>query len=227
MITLINTLPEVAADSVALARIRCTFCAYGNYPDIALFWQQTDDSGELVAVLCSIDNNMTVWSRDADNELKAFISASGASTIFAEADVAQFLGIKGERLCAVMTLSSTGSTESTVNINTLYEIFKDEFDINRVEFIADISHRLRHGGGKCVIIENSAAFMQLSQSCGYITGVVVSAQNRLKGQGSALLSELLKTKKEIPVYACCSDKVLPFYLKNNFFKITPCVIGSI
>ena len=227
MITLISTLPEVEADSAVLARIKCTFCAYGKYPDIALFWQQTNDSGKIISLLCSFDNNMTVWSKSADAELKNFISAIRATTVFAEADVAASLGVRGDSLYAVMTLSGATDTKNIVNTDALYEIFKGEFNIVRAEFIADVSHRLRHGSGKCVIKENSAAFMQLSETCGYITGIVVAEKDRFKGQGSALLGELLELNKQMKVYACCSEKVLPFYIKNNFSKISPCVIGSI
>lgn len=225
MISLVKILPDANGESAALARIKCTFSAYGNYPDIALFWEQTDENGNLISLISRLEENVTVWSEKVDDELESFIAALGAATVFADEPVAMALGITGKRLCAV---AATGGTGGYANISTdrLYSVFKQEFDIGRDSFIADVSHRLRHGAARCIAEDDSAAFMQLGESCGYITGVAVDKHRRKKGQGSALLSRLISGEGKIRIYACCSERVLPFYLKNNFVEITPCVIGS-
>jgi hypothetical protein len=95
MIKLIDKLPKINKESVALARIECTFCAYGNYPQIALFWQQENESGEITALFSLLDGNLTLFAQGVNEELRLFIKAlSPATVISAE--------MESERFCRVV-----------------------------------------------------------------------------------------------------------------------------
>ena len=227
MITPINALPHLSFESVALARIKCTFSAYGNYPNIARFFKQEKGNGEIVSLISMFEGNVTVWSVAPNEELKSFLLTLCPLTVFADEPCAVTLEIKGERLCAAIIKGRQGKSEHSFDTNTLYEQFKEEFSIERLPFIADASHRLRHKAAVCVTREFGAAFMQQGENIGYITGIVVSPNNRLEGQGSLLLKKLITCEKEMQIFSCFKKELLPFYIKNNFKEITPCVIGSI
>jgi len=227
MITTVDTLPPITCESVALVRIRCTFSAYGNYPNIAHFFKQENESGEIISIVSQLDSNVTVWSTAPDEELKAFILTLSPLSVFADEPCAKALGVNGEKLCAAVRESILGKSIHSFDTNALYEFFKDEFDIDRLPFIADVSHRLRHGAAVCVTENFGAAFMQQSGDLGYITGISVTKESRQKGRGSELIEKLVSCGDNKKIYVCFKKELLPFYLKNNFKEITPCVIGSI
>ena len=227
MITLVDFLPQISCESVALVRISCTFSAYGNYPNISRFFKQENENGEVISLISLLEGNVTVWSTAPDEELKAFILTLSPLSVFADEPCAKALGINGEKLCVAVRESILGKDIKSFDTNALYESFKNEFDLDRMSFIADASHRLRHAAAVCVTENFGAAFMQQSGDLGYITGISVERENRLRGQGSALLKRLITCEDKKKIYVCFKKELLPFYLKNDFEEITPCVIGSI
>ena len=105
-------------------------------------------------------------------------------------------------------------------------MFKEDFSLNELEFVADLSHRLRHDCAFCVKSENGAAVVQRNENLFLITGITVNKSAREKGEGSKILSEIKQSVKgEIFVY--CKMDVSPFYLKNSFEEIGFCVLGRI
>ena len=227
MIELVNKLPEIKEQGVALARIGCTFCAYGAYPKIALFWQQKNESGEITALFSLLDGHLTVFAREVNEELRLFIKALSPATVFAEEETAINLGVVGQRVNVVAFFSRGNSPQGNqTNVRKIYNHFKNDFNVSETEFIADISHRLRHGAAFCVLKEKGAAVVQRAGDSALITGICVEKEGRKKGLGSEILKEI-KTAFSGRLYACCEDSILPFYLKNSFEQIGFCVIGRI
>lgn len=227
MIKLVDCLPETNAQSVALARIKCTFSAYPNYPKIALFWAQTDDEGRVNALLSLMERTLCVYAEGVNEELSLFIKSQDFDFIFADEQIADALFLRGERVCA-LRFEANGEEEAKEQTNPreIYEIFKNDFKLNELEFIADLSHRIRHGCAFCVRGENAAAVVQRAGKVFLLTGIAVKKEARGKGVGSEILNEI-KTKAKGEIFLCCEEKVLPFYLKNSFKQIGFCKIGRI
>lgn len=227
MIKLIDKLPKINEKSVALAKIGCTFCAYGNYPKIALFWQQERENGEITALFSLLDGNLTVFAREVDEELRLFIKALSPATVFAETKTAERLGVKGEE-ANVVRLFCSGflKPQKSVELKRVFALFEKDFNLKKDEFIADLSHRLRHGAALCVLKEKGAAVVQTAGENGLITGICVDGESRKNGLGSEILEDV-KNNFSGTLYACCKDSVLPFYLNNSFEKIGTAIIGRI
>lgn len=227
MIKLIDKLPKINKESVAVAKIECTFCAYGNYPKIALFWQQENENGEIVALFSLLDGNLTVFAKEVNEELRLFLKALSPDTVFAEAETAESLGIKGEKVNVVRFFGSGNfEPQQNADLKRIFALFKKEFKLNGDEFIADLSHRLRHAAAFCVLKEKGAAVVQTAGENALITGICVENEGRKVGLGSEILGDI-KNSFSGTVYACCKDSVLPFYLKNSFEKTDTAIIGRI
>ena len=227
MIRLIDKLPRINAESVAAAKIESTFCAYGNYPKIALFWQQENESGEITALFSLLDGNLTLFSNGVNEELRLFIKALSPVTVFAEAETAERLGLKGEKVNVVRFLCGGNyEPQKNADLKRIFALFKKEFKLNGDEFIADLSHRLRHGAAFCVLKEKGAAVIQTAGEKALITGICVENEGRRSGFGSEILRDI-KNSFSGTAYAFCSDSVLPFYLKNSFEKTDTAIIGRI
>ena len=227
MICLTQNLPEIYAESVSLAKIKSTFSAYSNYPKIALFWVQTDNEGKATALLSLMEKNFCVYAQSVNEELSLFIKSQDFDLIFADEEVSNALGVQGEKVCA-LSFEAKGEEKNQTPINPreIYEIFKSEFKLNELEFIADLSHRLRHGSAFCVWQKTGAAVVQTAPKTAVITGIAVSKNERGKGVGSEIL-EKIKTQTSGKIFVCCKEEVLPFYLKNSFKQIGFCKIGRI
>ncbi len=227
MIKLIDKLPEIKEESVALAKIGCTFCAYGNYPKIALFWQQTNENGEITALFSLLDGNLTVFAKEVNEELRLFIKALSPATVFAEEKTAVSLGVVGERVNVVRFFcNGFHKPQKSVDLKRVFALFEKAFSLKKDEFIADLSHRLRHGAAFCVSKNGGAAVVQRAGENALITGICVESESRKAGLGSEILGDI-KNNFSGELYACCEDSVLPFYLKNSFEQIGYCIIGRI
>ena len=227
MICLTDKLPRVMAESVALARIKCTFAAYGNYPKIALFWVQTNEDGRVTAIISLMERTLNLYAENLNEELELFVKSQDFDLVFADKEIAEGLNLKGETFCALKAVTNgEKGNKNDINSREIYEIFKEDFSLNQLEFIADLSHRLRHDCAFCVKSESGAAVVQTAENLCLITGIAVDKTVRKKGEGSKILNEIKQNfKGEIFVY--CKMEVLPFYLKNSFEKIGFCVLGRI
>ena len=61
MISLINKLPPLDADSAELIKIKCLYDSYKN-DDKVLFWVQNNNN----AIISMTDGNMIIWNNNAD-----------------------------------------------------------------------------------------------------------------------------------------------------------------
>lgn len=227
MISLVDKLPQISDDSVALARIKCTFSAYASYPSIALFWAQTNEGGKAIALLSLMDRALTLYAESVNEELLLFIKSQDFDFIFADEKIADALGVKGEKFCALKFMASGEETrQEKASPREIYEILKEDFKLNELEFIADLSHRLRHGCAFCVKKQNAAAVVQCADPLFLLTGIAVKKEARKTGIGSEILKEI-KNKTKGEIFLCCEKGVLPFYLKNSFKEIGFCKIGRI
>ncbi len=227
MIRLIDKLPEIEDESVALVKIGCTFCAYGNYPKIALFWQQENERGQITALFSLLDGNLTVFAKEVNEELNLFIKALAPATVFAEEETALKLCVKGERV-SVVRLFCNGSDrpQKSVDLERAFALLEKDFVLKKEEFIADLSHRLRHGAAFCILKENGAAVVLSTGENALLTGICAQKEHRKTGLGSEILGDIKKAFSG-RLYACCKDSVLPFYIKNSFEKTGSVIIGRI
>ena len=90
------------------------------------------------------------------------------------------------------------------------------------DFAADISHRLRHGGGAAILEDYGAALGFCCEGGGIINGISVKKQFRGQGLGHKLLDRLCSALGG-DVYAATNGGV-DFYIKNGFTYLDDAVI---
>ena len=223
MITLCKDLPEINVRNVVFVKLACLFSAYRDYDKIALFWVQTDEENTPTAIISLIDNNMTICRKNGDlEELKSFINAISPANIFTDLDTANELNLKIVTECA--SLKKSPPFDTTRKIENTYEGLERVYDIlskhlsvgQRDGFIADMSHRIRHGVAGYVTGKHSAGVILFNENYATLAGIAVESDSRRSGLGSATLNRLLEIIRDRTVFICAEYKNVPFYENNGF-----------
>ncbi|MBQ0083923.1 MAG: hypothetical protein KBS52_04080 [Clostridiales bacterium] len=221
MIKLIDSLPSYGKTDLPLVRIHCNFAAYGNFPKIALFWAQTDEKGKVTALLCMIDGSLTVTENGADtDELREFISALGARDILCSKELAEKIGFEIFKICTVLRADPPHKTENAIEntgegVNRLYEMLKNDFELEKEAFLADVSHRVRHNCAFFVTSPFAAGLCLYSEKFALINGICTLKEKRGTHIGSAVLARIKSGIRQKPLFVA-SQNADNFYLKNNF-----------
>ncbi len=223
MISLIKKLPEIKDKNTAYAKIACHFAAYGEYEKIALFWQQTDDSGRITALISSVDNVFTLYFSGGDtDEMKEFLRAISPKGIFTDTNTAELLELKTDTNCYCLKKTPPHSLESAAEntyagIDYLCDTLSKRLDIgDKTALKADISHRLRHNCAAYVTTDYSAGAIIYAGECAVINGIATVSEKSGSGIGSATLKRLIQSVRQRTVFVCAEEKNVPFYEKNGF-----------
>ncbi|MBQ8267232.1 MAG: hypothetical protein IJZ21_02480 [Clostridia bacterium] len=211
MINLVSKIPKISLPLAEVVKINCT---YNSYKDIAMFWVQNQNS----AIISLLDGNMTIYNNGADTEeLCEFINVISPLSVFSDADTLTSLFKNAfHRVCV---MKSEHRFESDVASDTLNssEIYK-LLDIDGLElppyehFAVDFCYRLNHGQLKYFALRTGCAAVAVSDGQATLLNGIASHQ---KGMGSVALGGVL-AGCDMPCLAVCEEKVMPFYLKNNF-----------
>ena len=224
MIKLVDRIYDVykPTDTAAI-KIFCNYAAYGNYPQIALFWQQTDREGNITALFSMIDGAMCISVNNGDlNEIQEFVSAVNPNSIFTSYNTAENLKLNITTVCTDMvkkdkTVASNIGPNASGNLFWLYDVLSDNFDLgDRDCVIADISHRIRHNCCGYVTTNCSGALLYYTDKYALINGIAVIKEKRRTGIGTSALNRLTEIAGDRPVYVCASASAVNFYLKNEF-----------
>lgn len=229
MITLIKEIPSLDVLSAPYVKICCAAAAYADYDKIALFWQQTNSSGNVTALMCLLDNCLTLFNNGGDlEELSSFLGVIAPQILFTEKSTADALGIKIGTLCDTLyrnpPFEEEGAAENTYEgIKTAYETVTERLYVgNKDAFFADMSHRIRHNCAAYVTTPLSAAFLLYSDNGAILSGIAVKQVRERSGIGSATLKRVMLLCRQRRMYVCSEKKNTPFYLKNGFEIIEEC-----
>lgn len=244
MIRLIEALGErsrrLCLNDPSGVRLLCVHRAYAGC-SFALFWEQTlgPRGGEPTALLCLLDGCYTLTGTAAADyaELAAFLSALGAEEVFCTAETGQALGWKARKkgLSLCLRGKSTGRmlppgvhADWSPSPGRVYETLSacrsDAIELpERTAFHADLSHRLRHRGGRCLLLERggealACAVAAETDEAAYISGLAVLPGEQGRGLGAAALDllccRLLQEGKM--VWALSEKRTAGFYGKLGF-----------
>lgn len=221
MIRLSENLPEFSDKDVFLTRIYSAYLPYKNYPDIARFYQMTDEKGKITAVISSIDGNAVLYFKDGDiNELKEFFGLVHFNEIFCDRAVAEKLGFSIKTKAFVLKKVAEESEIIHIgNVKDLYE--KLSFGLTLPDcggFMTDVSHRVRHGGADFYADASGGVLVYFCKDSAFLSAVAVKEEERGKGKGSFLLSQAQARVPSKQLFVCSEEKNIDFYIKNGFTK---------
>ncbi len=229
MITLIKEIPHLPILSAPYIKICCTAAAYAEYEKISLFWQQTDENGDIKALMCLLDNCLTIWNGGANTEeLGEFLNMLSPGIVFTDKATADALNLPISTLCDTLyrdpPFEFDDAAENTYEgINKAYETITERLYVgNKEAFFADMSHRVRHNCAAYVTTPLSAAFLLYCDEGSILSGIAVKEVRERSGIGSATLKRVMLLSRERRMYVCAEKKNTPFYIKNGFKIIEEC-----
>ncbi|MBQ8739950.1 MAG: hypothetical protein IJY79_00145 [Clostridia bacterium] len=213
MISLVSDIPKITLPLAEVVKINCT---YNSYKDIAMFWVQNQNN----AIISMLDGNMTVYNNGADiEELRQFINVILPLSVFSDADTLTALFINDFHRVYVMKSEHRFECDlQSHNLNSS-EIYK-LLDVDGLElppyehFAVDFCYRLNHGQLKYFALRTKCAAVAISDGQAALLNGIASHQ---KGMGRVALCGIL-SQYDTPYLAVCEEKVIPFYLKNNFSR---------
>ena len=230
MITLLEKQPLPSFKGIAFMQTACLKTAFEGSalsPDI---WVQRV-ADRVSAVISRWGGRLYISADNADfDELKEFISVVGFSEIFSEKETALSLGFAPTEEFSVLKrlCRKTAQSDPIPPLKELYDCLKsgEDGDISLPsfdDFAADVSHRLRHGGGVAVLEEYGAALGFCSEVGGIINGISVKKEYRGQGFGAKMLDRLCSAIGG-DIYVATSDNTAKFYIKNGFSYFEKSVI---
>ncbi len=203
--------PEINPNTVENIKI---FEHYNNYSDIALFWEQ-ENSNLKISML---DGDMVISGQTNDlEELKGFVDLISPNTVFSNSTLINSLGLKGNiETVNVMSAVSDVKGNYTTDLfssDDVYKLFSDAFELPDFEnFAVDFCLRLNKGNLRYFGIKDTAVAVGIGNDGVLINGIV----SNKKGVGTLCLKGLMSYYYGKIIFACCTDSVKPFYLKNGF-----------
>lgn len=222
----LSSLPE---SGVEAQKIRALLTAYGTKYDFCRFF--VSDSFILCEtyggfVLCEYTDKVDV------NELSEFLVFHGFSEIFCSETLGEPL-LKSLRCSSkkVNLMRFCGKAvpneniEASPRLDDVYRIIGSAFDIEYEPWYADMSHRIRHGVSGARVLGGSALVIQHNLNGEALLSQIATLPD-LRGQGGAsrLIRGVCAELSESAVYVLCEDKLLPFYGRLGFEKISEKII---
>lgn len=180
-------------------RILALLESYGTAYQFATFYKQTNDNGEITAILSKLDNDVTLALADTfdEAELVRFFCLTGYATILSS-DAFE----KGSRYEEGMVMSCSTKRESVMQGVTIDEYPKlmdlyNFVDYENQDFKAwyvDISHRIRHNTAKAYTLNvndtiiSSGILSSIYEESAVLTAVRTNDEFRKMGYGGCLVN---------------------------------------
>lgn len=198
-------------------KIAASATAYGTGKPFCMVWRQ----GE--TLICRIDGNMTLYGQDFDgDEVKSFINAVGTNTLTCSVDAAEKLGLPFERFYVLKaTKGIQTAADFSPSCDTVYNLLSEGDDGSialpeRTSFIADLSHRTRHGtAAACVYKSSVCVAPYITDDGALICGVATEKQSRGSGFAGICVAALVNHINR-PTFVICEPQLVPFYKKFGF-----------
>ena len=212
--------------------------AYGDGVPEIMFWMQLID-GAPRAAISRVDGAVTLCAEaSADyEELREFLDFLGFSSLKTEFSVLERLGYRADAAGSIVRFVSRNKCDDIHAACGFTDDYKTVFGIlqkcgfeglgDYSHWLADISHRCRHGVAKIMLCSAESKNVACASAL-FITETVaflgaVGTLPEYRGRGFAretvgTLAELFKNEGK-DVYLFCKDKLVPFYEKVGFQKV--------
>ncbi len=200
-------------------KIAASIKAYGTSRPFCTSWRQGD------TLLCRIDGNMTLYGEDFDpEEIKSFISAVGAKTLCCSASAAEKLGYDYKKYKVMRAdKGARVAAEFEPSLDLVYKLLCEGEDgeitlPDREAFIADLSHRTRHGTALSVVYKSAVCVIPyITDSGALICGVATEKSARGSGFAGMCVNAAV-SRVNRPTLVICEDSLVPFYKKFGFYE---------
>ncbi len=217
MVRLISGFKEQNICDPNYIKIAASIKAYGTGKPFCTAWRQEG------TIICRIDGNMTLFGDEFDaDEIKSFIGAVGAKTLTCSASAAQKLGYDYKKYTVMKaTRGVRAAADFSPSCDTVYEMLREGEDgsitlPDRVAFIADLSHRIRHGTAAACVYKSAVCVMPYITDAGaLICGVATEKSGRGSGFAGICVASLVD-KVGLPSFVVCEEALIPFYKKFGF-----------
>lgn len=219
MIKLISRFEPQNIEEPNYIKIAASIKAYGTARPFCTSWRQDD------TLICRIDGNMTLYGEDFDpEEIKSFIDAVGAKTLCCSVVAAEKLGYPYKKY-KVMRADKGASVAAEFDspLDTVYKLLceGDDGEIflpDREAFIADLSHRIRHGTALACVYKSAVCVVPyIAEGGALICGVATEKTARGSGFAGMCVNAAVNRVK-LPTFVICTDSLVPFYKKFGFFE---------
>jgi hypothetical protein len=217
MITLINELPKFQNATAEMIKINCLFDNYKNDNSV-LFWAQDNNK----CVISMTDGNMIIHNNNAEtDELHEFLNVLNPVCVFSDMNTLLSLGLTPDENINVVCRKADVPAfmpSDQLSSSELYTLLDVE-GLSLPEypyFAVDYCRRLNNGFANYFALKDKCAVITFNSGENSIINGLASHE---KGYGSIALKGALHKNNGKMLYACCRDKILPFYLKNGFQKL--------
>lgn len=220
MIKLVSRFNEEPIIDPNYIKIAASIKAYGTLKPFCTVWQTGS------TLICKIDSHVTIYGDDFDaDELKNFLSAIGMSGISCSLGAAEKLGFPYQKVNVLVCKKgvSAATVDFSPSCDRVYELLNmgTDGDIilpDRMAFIADLSHRIRHETALAATYKGTVCVAPYIIKSGALICGVCAGENRGGGFTGLCVSALVNRLAR-PTFVLCSDELLPFYKKYMFEKV--------
>ena len=197
-------------------KIASSAAAYGLTRPFLGLWQT---GGTLIM---RIDGYVTLFGEDFDpRELKDFLSAIGTKSISCSVGAAEKLGLPYKTFRVLKSgVGSAVAADFEPSTDEVYRLlaFGTDGDITlppRDAFMADLSHRIRHGTALACTYKGTVCVLPyITEHAALICGV---SAGESRGSGFAGMCVAAAVKKaDKPCFVICSDALSGFYKRFGF-----------
>lgn len=217
MIKLITNFSEGPIADPNYIKIASSIRAYGSARPFCTAWRQDE------TLICRIDGNMTLYGDDFDaEEMKKFISAVGAKSLSCSVNAAERLGYPYKKYSVLRaTRGMAAQADFEPSCDEVYRLLSEGSDGDialpeRTAFIADLSHRIRHGTAIAAVYKSAVCVVPYMTDYGaLICGVATEKSARGSGFAGMCVAGTVNRLSR-PTFVICSESVIPFYKKFGF-----------
>ncbi|MBR3593201.1 MAG: hypothetical protein IKL44_00860 [Clostridia bacterium] len=217
MIKLITTFTEGPKVDPNYIKIASTIAAYGTGRPFCTAWRQDE------TLICRVDGNMTIYGDDFDaEEIRKFISAVGAKTLSCSVSAAEKLGYPYKKYTVMRSSRGMAApADFSPASDEVYRLLSEGTDGDialpeRDAFMADLSHRVRHGTAMAAVFKSAVCVVPFMTDYGaLICGVATEKTARGSGFAGMCVSATVQ-KLARPTFVICSEGTIPFYKKFGF-----------
>lgn len=221
MIRLLNGEPVPLRRTVTAVHFHSLRACYGENSGVVEFWR----AGEALLYCLGGTLHISGYVRNV-GELSDFVRMMGFSRVYCTENLAHRAGWQPQLTVYELVQTRNFSTVmpgENLNLQEIYDVLKvsgGAIDMPPfAEFCVDFSHRLRHGGARCVGDRRGVAITTAETTdFACIGGVAVLPQYRGSGYGSRLVQSLCAELggEQKTVLTRTTKSLLPFYRANGF-----------
>ena len=225
-----DELSKLPNKGIEAQKIRALLLSYGTQYDFCrFFYSDCFVLGEMNGSYV-VSEIVKEVSNSAIEELTDFFAFNGFTEIFCSESLGKRLSEFLHRSSKIVNLMHFNSittyvSESYIDNNPpledVFNILKSVFDIDYETWYVDMSHRIRHNVAKVRKLNNSVLVVQYDINGEVLLSqIATSPEFQNKGNASMLIKAVCAELSDRDIFIICEDKLMPFYRKIGFDKIS-------